>query len=127
MARSRTDDLISTLRAQGVRKRVAKALSELEGGRKSAGGRAEKLARQAIKDLRQAASEIEKRLGGATPTSRARGAKKAAATRKRAASKRSAAAKRGAATRSRKSTSRKSTGRKTTSRKSTARRTARKS
>src|SRR3954470_22726833 len=83
MARSRSNDLFSTLRSQGLRKRVAKALSELESGRKSASGRAEQLARQAIKALREAASEIEKRLGTAGSSSRSRAGKKAAATRKR--------------------------------------------
>ena len=134
---------MSTLRAQGVRKRVAKALSDLEGGRKSAGGRAEQLARQAIKDLRAAADAIEKRLDLTGSGSRSRAAKKAATTRKRAAAKRSSAAKRGAATRARKATgavrkaatrstgARKSSGRKTTARKtggrkSSARKSARK-
>ena len=128
MARHRNNDFVSFLRSQGLRKRVARALSDLESGGRDARGNAEKIARRVIKDLRSAAEEIEKRLdlGGAGKRSTA--AKKAAKTRKRAATKRSTAARKGAAKRSaakkrtgavRKaaSSARKSTGRKTTARK----------
>lgn len=131
MARNRNTDFFSFLRSQGLRKRVAKALSDLESGGQDARGSAEKVGRRVIADLRSAADLIEKRLnlgGGTRGSSRGRGAKKAAATRKRAATKRSAAAKKGAKTRARKSAPRKSTARKSTARKTGARKsTARKS
>jgi hypothetical protein len=147
MAKSRSNDFMSTLRAQGLRKRVAKALSDLEGGSRGATGRAEKLARQAITDLRAAADSIEKRLDIGGVGTRSRAGKKAAATRKRAAAKRSSAAKRGAkrrtgsarktaskaagtarkaASSARKTSTKKSSARKTTRRKTTGRKTARK-
>jgi DNA-binding protein HU-beta len=123
MAKTRGNDFFSTLRSQGLRKSVAKTISELESGGRSAGGRAEALARQAIADLRSAADAIEKRLDIGGANTRSRAAKRAASTRKAAAAKRSAAAKKAAATR--KSTPRKTTARKTTARKSTARKTTR--
>jgi hypothetical protein len=91
MARKGNSDLFSYLRSQGLRKSVARALSDLESGGRDARGNAEKLGRRVIADLRAAADSIEKRLdiGGAV--------KKAAGTRKRAATKRSTAAKKGAA------------------------------
>jgi DNA-binding protein HU-beta len=85
---AKNTDFFSTLRAQGLRKRVAKALDELEKSGRSAGGRAEKAARQAIKDLRAAADSIEKRLDIGGAGSRSRAARKAATTRKRTATKR---------------------------------------
>jgi hypothetical protein len=85
---AKNTDFFSALRAQGLRKRVAKALDELEKSGRSAGGRAEKAARQAIKDLRAAADSIEKRLDIGGAGSRSRAAKKAATTRKRTATKR---------------------------------------
>ena len=124
MARNRNTDFMSFLRSQGLRKRVARALSDLESGRRDARGNAEKLARRVAGDLRTAAEEIEKRLNVGGSGTRKTAAKKAARTRKRAATKRSAAAKKGAAKRARKSsgTARKaSSGRKTTGRKTTAR------
>lgn len=121
MARNRNNDFVSFLRSQGLRKRVARALSELEGS--DIRGNAEKLAQRVIKDLRSAADEIEKRLDIGGAGTRSRAAAKAAKTRKRTATKRSAAAKKAAKTRARKSTTsaRKSTGRKTSARKSSAR------
>jgi DNA-binding protein HU-beta len=128
MARKRNTDFTSFLRSQGLRKRVARALSDLESGGRDARGNAEKLARRVAKDLRTAAEEIEKRLNVGGSGSRRTAAKKAARTRKRAATKRSSAAKKGATKRARKSTgrktassARKTTGRKTTGRKTTAR------
>jgi hypothetical protein len=120
MAKNRGNDFFSTLRSQGLRKSVAKTISDLESGGRSAGGRAEALARQAIADLRSAADAIEKRLDIGGATTRSRAAKKAASTRKAQAAKRSAAAKRGAAKRTtgaRKTTARKTTTRRTTTRK----------
>ena len=114
MAKRSNTDLFTSLRSQGLRKSVARTLSDLESASSGARSRAEKLARQAIKDLRSAADTLEKRvnLGGAG--SRSTAAKKAAATRKRAATKRSAAAKKGAAKR------------KAATKKTSAKRTARK-
>lgn len=126
MAKNRNTDLFSSLRSQGIRKRVARALSDLESGGRDARGNAEKLARRVIADLRTAADGIEKRLDIGGAGTRSSAAKKAAATRKRAATKRSAAAKKGAAKRTttaRTTTARKTTARKTTARKTTARKT----
>jgi hypothetical protein len=120
MAKTRNKDFFSTLRTAGLRKRVARALSDLEGSGRSAGGRAEKVARQAIDDLRKAADSIEKRLDIGGAGTRATAARKAANTRKRAAAKRSSAAKKGARTRARSSSSRSTSSRTGT----TARKTA---
>lgn len=122
MARNRNTDFFSFLRSQGLRKRVAKALSDLEAGGQDARGNAEKVGRRVIADLRSAADMIEKRLG-VGGSSRTSGARKAAKTRRRAAAKRSSAAKKGAKTRARKAAPRKTTARKSTARKSTARKT----
>ena len=89
MARkSRQDELFEKLRAGGLRKRVAKSISE-------ATGRANRNTPNSVKkvanDLRALASEIEDRATGG-PAKRKAAAKKAANTRKRNASKRSAAA-----------------------------------
>src|SRR5206468_3927424 len=113
MARNRNSDFITFLRSQGLRKRVARALADLESGGRDARGNAEKVSRRVIKDLRSAADAIEKRLDIGGAGSRSSAAKKGARTRKRAATKRSAAAKKGAAKRTRKSTARKTTSRAT--------------
>jgi hypothetical protein len=96
MARkSRQDELFDMLRARGLRKRVAKSVSE-------ATGRANRSTPKGVKkvanDLRALATEIEDRATGG-PTKRKAAAKKAANTRKRKANQRSAAAKKGARTR----------------------------
>jgi uncharacterized sporulation protein YeaH/YhbH (DUF444 family) len=96
MARkSRQDELFEMLRARGLRKRVAKSVSE-------ATGKANRNTPQGVKkvanDLRALASEIEDRATGG-PAKRKAAAKKAANTRKRKANQRSAAAKKGARTR----------------------------
>jgi hypothetical protein len=118
MARNTGTDFLSSLRPQEVRKTVAKALSDLPRGSELT-GRAEKLARDAIKELRGAADMIEKRLNLGGSGTRSRAAKKAATTRKAAAAKRSAAAKRGAA--KRKTTAKKSSAKKATKRRATKR------
>jgi DNA-binding protein HU-beta len=142
MARKNSTDLFSSLRSQGLRKGVAKALADLEKSGKKGGGKAESLARQAIADLRSAADTIEKRLNIGGAGTRSTAAKKAATTRKRSAAKRSSAARKGAAKRAstkrstttaRKATTRaagtartavkKATGATKTARKSTARKT----
>jgi len=129
MARNRSNDLFNTLRTQGLRKRVARALAELEGGGRSARGGAEKLARQAVTDLRSAADHLEKRLNIGGAGTRSSAAKKAAATRKRASAKRSSPARKGAtkrATTSARKTASRAAGaaRKTTARKTTTARKA---
>jgi hypothetical protein len=125
MARNRNTDFVTFLRSQGLRKRVAKALADLESGGRDARGNAEKIGRRVIGDLRSAADAIEKRLDIGGAGTRSSAAKKAARTRKRASTKRSSAAKKGARkTTARKSTARKSSGRKTTARKSTARKSS---
>ena len=125
MARNQNKDFVSYLRSQGLRKRVAKALSDLESGSRGARGNAEKVGRRVIADLRSAADAIEKRLDIGGAGTRSTAAKKAAKTRKRTAAKRRPAAKK---TGARKSTARKATSRKATARKSPARKsTARKS
>jgi hypothetical protein len=96
--KTKTDDLFNHLRANGVRKKVAKAVA---GGAKSKKGRrAEALAQTALADLRSASDAIRDRVVN-RDSKRAEAAKKAARTRKRNAAKRSAAAKKGAATRRR--------------------------
>src|SRR3954468_2682124 len=128
MAKNRNSDLFSFLRSQGLRKSVARALSDLESGGRDARGNAEKLARRVIGDLRAAADTIEKRLDIGGAGTRSNASRKAGRTRKRSSAKRSSAAKKGTATRSRKTTERKSTARKSTARKSSGRKTtARKS
>jgi hypothetical protein len=130
MAKKTNTDFFSTLRSSGLRKSVAKALSDLETRSPEARVSAERVAHRVVSDLRNAADTIEKRLNVGGAGTRAAAAKKAASTRKRAATKRSAAAKKGAATRkssakkSTKSTARKSTGRKSTARKRTTKKSS---
>jgi hypothetical protein len=99
--KKQSDDLFDHLRARGVRKKVAKAIS---GRSDSAKGRkrAEALARTAIADLRSASDAIKYRVVQ-RDTKRSEAAKKAARTRKRKAAQRSAAARKGAKTRARSS------------------------
>src|SRR4051812_33445040 len=91
-----SDDLLSRLRATGLRDKVAKTLSDAvsTGSRRAT---PPKVVRDAVRDLRKLATELEDRATGGSKRKAA--AKKGAATRKRAAAKRSAAAKKGAATR----------------------------
>jgi hypothetical protein len=98
MAKRQSEDLFEVLRGRGLRKRVAKTISELDGSGRRAGSKGEKLARRAVDDLTAAAEDIRKRvLSG--DSSRSEAARKAARTRKRAAAKRSASARKAAATR----------------------------
>ena len=89
-------DLFQTLRASGLRKRVARNVAKVS---KSADGRIPAPARKAIDDLRSLAGELENRLGGSAAQRRKAGALKAARTRKAKAAKRSQAAKKAARTR----------------------------
>ena len=96
MARkSRQDELFEMLRARGLRKRVARSISEATG---RANRNTPKGVKKVASDLRALASEIEDRATGG-PTKRKAAAKKAAQTRKRKANQRSAAAKKAARTR----------------------------
>lgn len=97
--KSRTDELFETLRAQGLRKRVARTIADLEKSGRKAGSGAEKRALAVVKDLRAAADSIQARIDGSA--GRKAGAKKAAATRKRKAATRSAAGRKAAQTRKR--------------------------
>lgn len=94
--KKRESDLFETLRESGLRKRVAKTMSQsaVRGKR----GTSPASVSSTIDKLRQAASELESRVGGASERSEA--AKRAARTRKRNASKRSASAKTAVKTRS---------------------------
>ena len=96
MAKSQADALFDRLRANGVRKRVAKELSEALSS--ANGSRASKAAQARISELRKVVADLEDRAKGG-PAKRQAAAKKAAATRKRKASQRSAAAKKAARTR----------------------------
>jgi hypothetical protein len=114
MAKTLDRELFDRLRAQGLRKRVARLASEAVGAGRTANARGNAGARKAITELRKAADEIEDRLRGGQ-SSRSTAAKKAARTRAAAATKRSTAAKKAAATRARKSSGTASTRRSSSS------------
>jgi hypothetical protein len=79
-------DLFDRLRQAGLRKQVAKTLSEIGDG---AGKKAHNTARTAVSELRALADEIERRLPSATPVGRAsRATAKPASTRAQAATPR---------------------------------------
>jgi hypothetical protein len=96
MAKSQADALFDRLRANGLRKRVAKELSEALSS--AQGSRASKAATARIADLQKLIVDLEDRANGG-PAKRQAAAKKAAATRKRKAADRSTAAKKAAQTR----------------------------
>ena len=96
MANSQADALFDRLRANGIRKRVAKELSEALSS--ANGSRASQAATARIAELRKIVADLEDRAKGG-PAKRQAAAKKAAATRKKRAAQRSAAAKKGARTR----------------------------
>ena len=98
---SRTDELFDTLRARGLRTRVARALSDAAAAGRSGAATSQKTAQGIIDDLRSLADELEDRLTGGKAKSRKEAAQKAARTRARKATARSTAAKKGAATRKR--------------------------
>jgi len=105
MAKKNSDDLFDILRARGLRRSVAKAISEAQDSGKSGGRKAESLARDALGDLRAASDAIRTRLIDSDDAKRSAAGKKAAATRKRNATKRSTAAKKAAQTRAKSSSS----------------------
>jgi len=94
MAKTETD-LLNSLRARGVRKKIAKQLTRA----RSCVGKP-KVAERAVADLSSVIGEVSDRLRNG-PEKRSAAAKKAARTRKHKAAKRSEAAKRGARTRAR--------------------------
>jgi hypothetical protein len=95
MAKTKTNQaLFKRMRAQGLRKRTARLISQATDGRRKPA----KAVNQALGDLRKLVSEAEDRISG-RPAKRKAAAKKGAATRRRNAARRSAAAKKGARTR----------------------------
>ena len=74
-------DLFDRLRQVGLRREVAKTLSQTT---ENAGKKAERTARAAVKELRALADEIERRLPGAAPSAGATAQKPAPARRPRA-------------------------------------------
>jgi hypothetical protein len=96
MAKSQADALFDRLRANGLRKRVARDLTEAFGA--ASGSAPSKAAQARITELRKLVADLEDRAKGG-PAKRKAAAKKAAATRKRKANERSAAAKKAARTR----------------------------
>ncbi len=91
-----SDDLFKRLRAQGLRKRTAKLLSDATDGRRKPA----KTVHRTLTDLRSLLSEAEDRVSGG-PAKRKAAARKAVNTRKRNAQRRSTAAKKAARTRAR--------------------------
>ena len=98
---SRTDDLFEMLRARGLRRRAARALSDAAGAGRSGAATSQKAAMNMVTDLRKLADELEDRLTGGKSSTRSEAGKKAARTRERKATARSTAAKKAAATRKR--------------------------
>jgi hypothetical protein len=94
MAKKQDKDLFDVLRASGLRKKVARGVSDSASRAKSA--KNSSLIDRTVESLRDAASELESRVGH---SSRSDAAKKAARTRKRSAAKRSASARKAAKTR----------------------------
>ena len=90
---AKSDDLFKTLRKRGLRKSVARAVADAEGG----GKKSSAIARDVLTDLDKAGDVIRARI--TNRDGRQRAGKKAAATRKRNAAKRSEASKRAAKTR----------------------------
>jgi hypothetical protein len=99
MAKTTDNQLFDRLRSSGLRKRVARDLSDALGNG-SAG--ASKAAHGTIDELRKLVDELEDRARGG-PAKRSSAARKAATTRKRKAAARSTAAKKAARTRAKQS------------------------
>jgi hypothetical protein len=94
MAKKQDKDLFDVLRASGLRKKVARGLSD--SAAKAKGAKHSSLIDKTVDNLRGAASELESRV---SQSGRSDAAKKAARTRKRNADKRSASARKAAKTR----------------------------
>ena len=88
--RKQNADLFDALRESGMRKKVAKALTNSNG--RARRGKSPTGVESTIQNLRDAAAALEHRVGR---SDRSEAAKKAARTRKRNAAKRSASANRG--------------------------------
>ena len=84
---AKSDEFFDLLRSHGLRKKVAKPLSALDGNGRSSGAAGEKLARQTVDDLTAVADAIRKRVLKRDHT-RSQAARKAAQTRKRNTAKR---------------------------------------
>ena len=95
---TRTDELFTRLRAQGLRKRTAKLIAQTTDRRRKPAKKVE----GALNDLKKLVADAEDRLRGG-PAKRKAAAKKGAATRRRNAARRSAAAKKAARTRAKSS------------------------
>ena len=94
--KSQREQLIDTLRANGLRKKVAEQVASAVG--RAPKRKPPKQVMDLLGGLRSVTSDLEDRITGG-PKKRSAAAKKAANTRKRAATKRSTSAKKGAATR----------------------------
>jgi hypothetical protein len=90
----REKQLTSSLRARGLRNKIAKQLA-----RATSGEAKPRTAHRAVSDLASVVEEIRDRLNGGEGKKRSAAARRAARTRKHNARKRSQAAKRGARTR----------------------------
>jgi hypothetical protein len=108
MAKKTMDrDLFETLRARGLRKRVARTVAQAAGDARD--GKVPKVVRDTVSDLRALLDEIEAKTPGVsssrsqTSARRSQAGRKAARTRQRNATRRSQAAKKGARTRARSS------------------------
>ena len=88
-------DLFKSLRARGVRKKVARQVTRV-----TSGAGKPKVAKRAMAELSSVVGDVSDRLRHG-PEKRSAAARKAARTRKQKAGKRSEAAKRGARTRAR--------------------------
>jgi hypothetical protein len=99
MAKPPERDLFTTLRSSGLRRTVAKAVTDAS--RKTGSRKQSRLIDRTVENLRTAVAEIQRQTGG---TKRSESARKAARTRKRRAAARSSAARKAAKTRARKRT-----------------------
>jgi hypothetical protein len=90
--KSRQEQLVDRLHAQGLRRRVAAAVAGTRGGNSR---KAERVARDVLRQLEGATETIRDEVLGRS-AKRSQAAKKAAKTRKRNADKRSTAAKKAA-------------------------------
>jgi hypothetical protein len=96
MAKQKEQDLFDVLRASGLRKKVAHALSRSARSAGKVSKKGSKTLSASADNLREVAASLDKR---AVDPKRSAAGKKAAETRKRNAAKRSTAAKKGARTR----------------------------
>lgn len=69
--KERDEDLFNTMRAAGVRRKVAVEVSEAVGGSMGSGKKATKLASQAVRDFSALAAQLEDRVSGGAAKARA--------------------------------------------------------